>query len=115
MMRSVLLGRAGVLRRCALSSIRAEDGYFDATILLPIIARFFVVDRLILAESDDLDAIDGNIMLRYEVGLHRLGAASAPLGVIIGRAGRVGEPFDSKTGAPEYSIVLSRRRAEAVQ
>src|SRR6266404_1924846 len=115
-MLGVLLGRAGALRSSALSSIRAEDGYFDATILLPIISRFFVVDRLILAESDDLNAIDGDIMLRYEVGLHGLGAATAEVEVIFGSAGLVREAFDgheialhaSDLGAAELVELLFR-------
>src|SRR5258708_8492407 len=81
-----------------------------------MIGGFCVVDRLCLAGPEDLDAIDGNIMLRYEVGLHRLGAATAQLEVIFGSAGLVREAFDgheialhaSDLGAAELVELLFR-------
>src|ERR1700726_4697239 len=64
-MPGILLSGAGILRCCALSAVRAEDDHFDATVLLPVVSCLFVIHGLVFAETDDLDAIDGYIVLRH--------------------------------------------------
>src|ERR1700720_1482262 len=90
-----LLCRAGVLRCRALPTVRAENGDLHAAVLLAVVPRFLVVYWLVFAQSNDLDAIHGDIMLPYEVGLHGLGTATAKLEVIFGSSSLVREALDS--------------------
>src|SRR5579859_1909795 len=46
-----LLRGTGILCRAALSTVGAEDGYLHAPVLLAIAARFFVVHRLVFAQT----------------------------------------------------------------
>src|ERR1700704_6986239 len=83
---SVLLRGAGPRGGRALATVGAENSYFNATVLLPVVSGLFIVHRLVFAESDDLNAVHGHIVLRHKIRLHGLGAAAAPLQIVLGGA-----------------------------
>src|SRR5260370_28666735 len=74
-----LLCGSGALRGRAWPAIRAEHGHLHAAILLPVVPGLFVVHWLVFAQSHDLDAVHGHVVLRYEIGLHGLCAPTAEL------------------------------------
>src|SRR5579863_1191184 len=65
-----LLCGARILRLGALAAVCAEDGYFHAAVLFAIASRFFVIHRLVFAETHDLDAVDRHVLLRHQIVLH---------------------------------------------
>src|SRR5260370_2513674 len=77
-----LLCGTGVLCCRAWPAVRAEDGHLHAAVLLPVVPGLFVIHRLVLAESDDLDAVHGHIALRSKIGLGSLGPPPAELVVL---------------------------------
>src|SRR5260370_31033237 len=89
-----LLCGSGALRGRAWPAIRAENGHLHAAILLPVLPGLFVVHWLVFAQSHDLDAVHGHVVLRYEIGLHGLCAPTAELEVVFGRARLVREAFN---------------------
>jgi hypothetical protein len=93
-MPGVLLSGAGVLRCCAWSAVRAEDGHFDATVLLPVVSCLLIIHGLVFAEPDDLDAVDRYIVLRHKVRLYGLGTATAELEIVFGSSRLIREAFD---------------------
>src|SRR5260370_18673824 len=99
-----LLCGTGVLCCRAWPAVRAEDGHLHAAVLLPVVPGLFVIHRLVLAESDDLDAVHGHIALRYKIGVDSLGAPAAEFEVVFGRAGLVREAFNGHKGALHASV-----------
>src|SRR5258708_31695505 len=95
MCRVCLLCGAGALRGRALATVSAEDGYFHATVLLPVVSGLFIVHRLVFAESDDLNAVHGHIVLRHKISLHGFSAATAQIQIVLGGAGLIGEALNS--------------------
>src|SRR5258708_40130623 len=91
---SVLLRGAGALGGRALATVGAENSYFNATVLLPVVSGLFIVHRLVFAESDDLNAVHGHIVLRHKISLHGLSAATAQLQIVLGGASLVGEALN---------------------
>src|SRR5260370_12434473 len=102
-----LLRGAGVLRCGALPAVCAEDSHFHASILLPVVSGLFVVHRLVFAESHDLNAVHGYVVLRYQIRLHGFGAPAAQLGVVFGRARLVPEAWKGHEGALPSSHLLA--------
>src|SRR5450432_1753202 len=77
-------------RLCGLGSVGAEHRHFHTTVLFTSLTAFAFVNRLVLAETHDLNAVHRHIVLADEVGLHRFGAATAQIEVVLDGASLVG-------------------------
>ena len=86
------------MRLCGLrlaALVGAEQSDFDAAVSRAVVAGLLIIQRLVFAESHDLDAVDGDILLPHEIGLDDLGAAAAEFKVVVGGTDLVGEALDS--------------------
>ena len=86
--------RSGSVGRGSRSCLRRKNGDFDAAILPAVILGLLIVYRLVFAEADDLNSIDGDIFLANGIGLHGFGAAAAQLEVVIGWTDLVGKTLN---------------------
>src|SRR5579862_5223163 len=109
--RLLRLLRALLQLRYRITLIGAENFDLHAAVLGTGGAGVTVVNRLLLAESNLVDPIDGDIVFGHQIFRHGIGAFAAERFIVLLRAGAVGEALDSD----EIALILRGVGYHAVQ